>query len=145
MEQKRCRECGEMKPIDEFYIHRMMADKHLNKCKECVKLRLRLYRRHHPDLVAEIDRATYRRKKQSPDFQERKAQYQQKYRTTEINRAHIFAQRYLKATKLDQCEFCHLRLAVHAHHPDYNKPFEVIWLCARCHQRLHHVTGEAHA
>jgi hypothetical protein len=25
----------------------------------------------------------------------------------------------------------------HAHHPDYNKPLEVIWLCARHHKQEH--------
>ena len=26
---------------------------------------------------------------------------------------------------------------VHAHHKDYSKPLEVIWLCPKCHHRLH--------
>jgi len=26
---------------------------------------------------------------------------------------------------------------VHAHHPDYNHPLKIIWLCSRCHQAWH--------
>lgn len=32
---KRCRACGHVKPLDEFYPHRKMADGRLNHCKPC--------------------------------------------------------------------------------------------------------------
>jgi len=43
-----------------------------------------------------------------------------------------------------KCEICDEdgnfadgRAGVHAHHPDYNKPLEVIWLCYKCHYDWH--------
>lgn len=27
---------------------------------------------------------------------------------------------------------------VHAHHEDYSKPLDIIWLCRSCHRKLHH-------
>lgn len=34
------------------------------------------------------------------------------------------------------CEVCGEKI-VEAHHPDYSEPLKVVWLCKRCHARLH--------
>jgi hypothetical protein len=30
---------------------------------------------------------------------------------------------------------------IHAHHEDYSRPLDVLWLCQSCHQRVHAVHG----
>ena len=34
------------------------------------------------------------------------------------------------------CEICKINLAIDRHHEDYSKPFEVIFVCKRCHNIL---------
>ena len=34
---KACIDCGELKPLSEYYKHPRMADEHLNSCKDCRK------------------------------------------------------------------------------------------------------------
>lgn len=38
---KICNECGEEKPLNEFYAHRRMKDGHFNRCKSCDRARSR--------------------------------------------------------------------------------------------------------
>lgn len=45
-----------------------------------------------------------------------------------------------KLIKPDQCVVCwnkHKSRDIHAHHIDYKKPLEVLWLCKECHKKLH--------
>lgn len=54
--------------------------------------------------------------------------------------AHQVVKRAVKAGRLipkDSCEHCGAIGRPHAHHDDYSKPLEVIWLCQPCHNRHH--------
>lgn len=42
--------------------------------------------------------------------------------------------------KAGRCQQCASNTNLDAHHPDYNKPLVVVWLCRRCHQRHHNPT-----
>ena len=35
------------------------------------------------------------------------------------------------------CSECGVSCKPEAHHPDYNKPYEIVWLCNNCHQAKH--------
>jgi DNA-binding XRE family transcriptional regulator len=55
-------------------------------------------------------------------------------------RAHQMTTYAIKVGKLipkTYCEKCEGRIGTVAHHPDYNKPLEVIWVCTICHARIH--------
>lgn len=35
------------------------------------------------------------------------------------------------------CPYCGKKTKIEGHHPDYNKPNEIMWLCKSCHIKLH--------
>jgi hypothetical protein len=39
--------------------------------------------------------------------------------------------------KPNKCEKCKRTCKPQGHHEDYSKPFEVEWLCAKCHGKRH--------
>ncbi len=46
----------------------------------------------------------------------------------------------IKRGKLDRpwvCELCKAEVFIEAHHNDYAKPLEIVWVCAACHKKLH--------
>lgn len=50
----------------------------------------------------------------------------------------------IKSGKLIRPEFCtscKTGQPVEAHHPDYNKPLNVMWLCRKCHRQWHKKHG----
>lgn len=39
--------------------------------------------------------------------------------------------------KRQPCQACGFKFDMHMHHPDYTKPLDIVWLCARCHAAEH--------
>lgn len=60
MKEKVCRLCGKLKPLDEFYTHKNMADGHLGKCKDCTKAYVKRLREADLTKNRERERVQYR-------------------------------------------------------------------------------------
>ena len=136
MPSKECFKCKAVKPLSEFYKHSQMADGHLNKCKECNKNDSTTHRNKNLEKVREYDRA---RGKESKRIKA----------TTEITRAwraedsrrnvahNQVARAVRNGTLVRQpCVRCGEAKSL-AHHEDYDKPLEVMWLCQPCHKQRH--------
>lgn len=135
---KKCFKCGEVKPLNEFYKHSMMADGHLNKCKCCAKKDVRVNRKDNIDYYREYDRERGSRRTLE-DLQRYRDKFPNKYA------AHTAVNNAKRAGEIveQSCEKCGGTDHIHAHHDDYNKPLEVRWLCAVHHKEWHDLNGEA--
>lgn len=134
--EKLCRNCGEEKPLTEFYKHAQMADGYLNICRQCVRERVRSHRRNN-ESVREYDR--YRA--QLPHRKEARRKITERWASENPTRdkAHIAVNNAVRDGRLkkEPCFFCSKPDGLEAHHKDYSKPMDVIWLCRKCHRRLH--------
>ena len=76
-------------------------------------------------------------------MRKRNAEHQKKYRNNPELRfkhnARWITNRAVNAGKLVKtaCVDCGSTIRVEAHHKDYYKPLDVIWLCNKCHDTLH--------
>lgn len=135
MTTKRCFKCLCMKPIDDFYKHSQMADGHLNKCKECAKRDVSAHRIENIERIRQYDkkrasmphRIALRReivKKYVGHFPSRKKA------NTAVNNA-------IRDGRLNRqpCWVCGNKAV--AHHADYDRPLDVVWLCQSHHKQAH--------
>lgn len=78
--KKTCFKCNVEKPISEFYVHKMMGDGHLGKCKECAKndVRLKYIDDIQSESYLEKERARGREKYKRLNYKER-TQYTKPY------------------------------------------------------------------
>jgi len=134
---KICFKCAEEKPLEEYYTHPQMGDKHLGKCKECTKRDVRLHRRENESVQA-YDRRRFQeqphRRKYLIENAIRRAK-EEPEKSLARRRAR-YAVKTGKLTKPKECSRCKTKeRRIEGHHEDYNKPLEVRWLCSLCHRR----------
>ena len=144
---KTCARCEQEKRLSEFYREPRNTDGHMGTCKPCVLARTkqwqqmnpvkrlmneRRWKTENPDRHRALTRAYQQRNKARlrTRLQDHRLKYPQKYH------AHKIVQYAIKTGQLERpltCSQCHRTAKIQAHHQDYSKPLEVIWLCRRCH------------
>jgi len=146
---KKCKTCLEIKNNNDFYNGHA-------RCKLCYIEIVKKHRKDKIDHYKEYDKA----RANNPDRVMARLQYQKsdhgkiacnKAKRTYIERniikrsAHIIlrnAVRDGRIHKKDNCESCGLsHTKIHVHHDDYSKPFDVRWLCPKCHSQWHKDNG----
>ena len=134
---KECFKCKTIKPLSDFYKHKMMLDGHLNKCKECNKKDVQKNRADKIDYYREYDR---RRAKEQHRIDAAQAysrwwrnEFKQKYE------CHLAVSNALRRGDLQKqpCIRCGSNEFIVGHHEDYSKPLDVWWLCEVCHKQRH--------
>lgn len=153
MESKTCFKCLKIKMLTEFYRHSAMSDKHLNKCKECTRSDVNKRRQENLERIRAYD-------KLRDSMPHRIAARKEYAKTLEGKIAHA---RALKAQKLKFSNKYKARNTVNnavrdgrlvqqpclicgetaeAHHPDYSRPLDVVWLCDKHHREAHAIVKE---
>jgi len=134
--EKECFKCKTVKPLEEFYKHSAMADGHLNKCKECTKKDVGQHREQNLEKVRAYDRERGKNKERLKAAVE----INRAWRAEDKRRmaAHNAVSRAVRNGHLfrEPCIRCGESKSL-AHHEDYDKPLDVVWLCQPCHKQRH--------
>ena len=155
MTAKACSKCGERKALAEFYPRSDAADGRTRQCRAC-KLRGISARRKtpegralkreqdkrwnaaHPEQARATARARAARWQAAHPEQVREAGRKSRLQNPEKARARDAVHHAIEAGRLERrpCETCGAPRA-HAHHPDYQKPLAVRFLCPVHHAEAH--------
>ena len=127
---KKCSGCGQEKPTDEFYAGRGL------KCKECKRAYRKRYYQQNKEMVREYNRVYKQSEEYKATRREGAGDLYRKH--IEKYRCRALSHYYLKRGQIKRkpCVFCGSGDA-EMHHPDYNNPKLVEWLC-----RTHHIIYE---
>lgn len=133
---KQCFKCKETKNLSEFYRHSRMADGHLNKCKTCSKKDSIEHRVQNLEKVREYDRERGKRPERiKAGVEITKLWRAEDQRRQKAHNAVFTAVRSGRLTR-QPCLRCGEEKTV-AHHEDYSRPLDVMWLCQPCHVKRH--------
>ncbi len=146
--KKKCRGCKEWVDVENFDAYKKNGKIYLQyMCKTCrkryeatkeVRERNRLQQQKHKEKYREQQRIyntsehgrelNRKRSKKYWDANPIKNKARKKVRTAIQNGSMV---------RPDTCSSCGRKCKPEAHHEDYNKPLDVVWLCKECHTETH--------
>lgn len=123
--EKTCLKCKNIKDISQFHNDKSRRDGFYMYCKKCnnESRKIKYYK--------EKSTETYLRRKLISTTKQ-KAEYPVKAKARRL--AYNNKNKIRKAS----CEWCEAEGKLQMHHPDYNKPLDVLTLCVPCHVKAHH-------
>lgn len=151
MDSKTCFKCLKHKPLSEFYKHSRMVDKHLNKCKDCTKEDVRKHRQENLERIRAYDKLRgsmphrVAARKEYAKTLEGKLAHARAHKKFKVSnpvkdKAHNAVNNAVRDGRLIPWPVCAIPECCsrpEAHHPDYTRPLDVVWLCAKHHREAH--------
>lgn len=135
---KACARCGAVKPLDNFYAHASTPGALAKRCKQCARAATMESRAKNRDVI--LERQRIQQRNLSEEMRQRRNERGARYREiqpekiTAVNSLNL-ALRHGKITRYP-CWVCGAT-KVEAHHPDYSRPLDVVWLCPTHHRETH--------
>lgn len=130
---KNCSRCQKVLELGSFYKDKQKKEGLMSHCKNCDRLLRRERRAKYPETYRLRDRRYYAKHKSE------KVAYLRDWRSRNSIKvtAHQAVRSALRRGLLTKSVcFCG-EVRVDAHHEDYSKPLEVLWLCRTHHERIH--------
>ena len=132
---KICKICKVNKDLSEYWKCSYRKEGYLGQCKDCDRLKNRLYRERNKEKSKEKYKRYYQLHKE--EIKKKRLDWyhshKNKFSAHQKVKNALFRGDLIKLS----CQECGDKKSL-AHHPDYSKPLEVIWLCSKHHMRLHH-------
>lgn len=163
MDSRICTVCKVEKPYNNFYKSKKGKDGYSEQCKVCRLAKGREYykkrpeiclakherwAKRNPDKILINQRAYYHRNKEKILEKLKESRKKNGYANTKAYRkrnkekiaCHNYVAMAIKFGHLirpETCDRCKNNCTPQAHHNDYTKPLEVVWLCRKCHGEEH--------
>ena len=129
LDLKTCIACKESKPTSDYYWH-STKQAFYARCKVCFRKTLKPKprpskpRKMTKSLLESLRKASERSRKKFPEKWDARSKLR-------------YAVKLGRIIKPKNCEHCQEEKSLQGHHEDYSKPFDVMWLCTKCHAKRH--------
>lgn len=135
---KTCKKCGQTLLGGNFYSVPGNRDGLSGSCKKCTLAAVAKYRAENIEKIRAYNRA--RGNRLTPEAIRRYRDKNPIKRAAQV--ALCNAVRDKRVVKISSCQACGSSRNIVGHHPDYSRPFDVVWLCQACHCQHHARFGE---
>lgn len=169
---KECKKCLNKKALSEFWKRKHSKDGLRSECKDCLREvnkkyyqqnrekyleRSKIWALNNPLRVKESNYKFYH----SMTLEQKEKALERKRKFNKTQKGRLLSAKYRqgkkwiarytfrnairdgKIKKVSICQVCLSNKSVEGHHPNYDEPLNVVWLCRKCHMAIHKSIKEA--